>query len=68
MQKELSVTVSSEDLSVMGEKLLLPTGQVAEEDIRAKVESWDQQLLPFMGRVSGHKFDDVAPAIVISVR
>ena len=40
MQKELSVTVSSEDLSVMGEKLLLPTGQVAEEDIRAKVESW----------------------------
>ena len=33
MQKELSVTVSSEDLSVMGEKLLLPTVQVAEEDI-----------------------------------
>ena len=52
MQKELSVTVSSEDLSVMGEKLLLPTGQVAEEDIRAKVESWYQQMLPFIDRMS----------------
>ena len=68
MQKELSVTVSSEDLSVMGEKLLHPTGQVAEEDIRAKVESWYQQMLPFIDRMSDHKFDDVAPAIVISVR
>ena len=68
MQKELSVTVSSEYLSVMGEKLLLPTGQVAEEDIRAKVESWYQQMLPFIDRMSDHKSDDVAPAIVISVR
>ena len=68
MQKELSVTVSSEDLSVMGEKLLLPTGQVAEEASRAQVESWYQQMLPFIDRMSDHKFDDVAPAIVISVR
>ena len=68
MQKELSVTVSSEDLSVMGEKLLLPTGQVAEEDIRAKVERWYQQMLPFIDRMSDHNFDDVAQAIVISVR
>ena len=52
----------------MGEKLLLPTGQVAEEGIRAKVESWYQQMLPFIDRMSDHKFDDVAPAIVISVR
>lgn len=68
MDPKAKITISQEEFRSMQEKLLLPVGAPVDEAIRKKVESWYQEMLPFVKRMSEHRFDCVAPAIVITVR
>ena len=68
MESKEKITISQEEFHSMQEKLLLPVGAAADEAVRKKVESWYQEMLPFVKRMSDHRFDSVAPAIVITVR
>lgn len=69
MQNGPLVSISAEEFHAMRKKLLLPADAGnTDEAVRAKIEGWYQQMLPFAEKMSDQKFDDVAPAIVICGR
>ena len=62
-------TISMEELKKMGKMLWLPLDQPdVDEKIRATVEGWYNEMMPFTEKMMDQKYDAVCPANMLHVK